>query len=288
MGYCCRFLFYLLGGALLFCASSEVHAQEVLEEGFSLEIKSGNAHRHRLESSIDLSIIPLPVPGGGRFNSTRITVGVGSNHDFSAVDLDKLHLQLFYWPHIRAFGVRRDRDQGLIGSIEIVGGSLPWVMVGKKESRNWIVGHIGIDLGYDWYRQSFEAALDGRAIRLEPMLQLSQQVDIFSRLSFRARQQVSYRGLLGHFSDREGWQLKNQLQLKATAGLYLDLTRAPLYREVQRTNPATQTVTTRRFVNQGKRWRWIILRASTSWHPVGDILGLPFSLHLATGLEHKF
>lgn len=113
-------------------------------------------------------------------------------------------------------------------------------------------------------------------------------MDLFDRLSLRARQSASYSALLGYFSDSRSLQIKNLLLVEAAAGLYLDLTRAPLYRNVPRTHPATGEITTRRTVSQGQRWRWIILRASAFWHPVGDVLGLPFGLDLATGIERKF
>lgn len=170
MGYSKQVLFFLFLGALLFLDLGMVYADEVLEEGFSVAVKSGTAARHRLEASIDLSILPLPVPGGGRFNSTRIMIGAGIDEQFSAPHIDRLQVHLLYWPHIRALGLRRERDQGLIAGFDIIGGSLPWEIAGKKESRNWIIGLVGVDLGYDWFRQHFGGTLDGRALRLRPSI----------------------------------------------------------------------------------------------------------------------
>ena len=278
----CLVLFTLLWVLLPVVAQ----ADEPLQEGFTITAGSGSHDRHRLESSLDIKVIPLP--GGGRLNGTHLMVGVGSDYGFESFDLDRGRIQLLRWSHLRTLGVYRERDQGIPLGLELGGVSIPMAFVGKKESRNWIIGHLGLDGGFAWYRQDFDAAEDGMGANVDVTFRLDQQVDIFDRLSLRSWQQAGYRLVVGQFGGRSGLEVQNQFVVSGALGLYLDITRQPLFREIPRTNPATGEVTYRRSVNQGKRWRWMIARASGHWHPVGDHTGLPHLLYVATGFERSF
>ncbi len=267
---------------------TEVSAHEPLQEGFSIGAGTGTHDRHRLEMRLDHGLIPIPIEGRARLNTTHAMVGIGTDRDFRNPDLDRLRLQLMDWPHLRLLGVERQRDEGLAIGINAAGGSIPLRIAGKKESRNWILGHIGIDLGYGWYRQHFGAREDGSGAQITPGARLDQQVDIFERLSLRAWQQASYTALIGRFGDRERIHVQHQVLLEGALGLYLDITPTPLYREIPRTDPETGEVTYRRSVNQGFRWRWMIARVSGDWHPIGDVTGLRHTVEVVTGIERSF
>ena len=267
-------------------SARQARAEEPLHEGFMIRVGAGTQGRNRVESSVDVNLLPLP--GGGRLNGTHIAVGVGTNRAFEAIALDRAHLVLLRWPHARLLGVRRDWDQGMPVDIELGGLSMPLALVGKKESRNWIIGHLGIDGDFGWYRTRFNAREDATALGLTLGGRLDEQVDLLERLSVRAWQTVEYSALFGQFGAGAGLGARQQLILRGAAGLYLDITPTPLYREVRRTDPITGEVSYRRSVNQGFRWRWMIARAMIHWQPLGYVTGLERFLFVSTGVERRF
>ena len=261
-------------------------ADEPLQEGFTAHLASGTQRRHRVLASADLNLLPLP--GGGRLNGTHISVGVGTSTSFDDVDLDRGLVQLLRWPHLRLGGVMRNRDEGIPLGVEFGGVSLPLALAGKKEARSWIISLLGVDAGLHWYRTGFNAREDGMAFKLTPSFRIDEQVDLLDRLMLRAWQKAAYSPLFGRFGGEDAPGFRHQLRLSGELGLYLDITPKPLYRQIPRTDPATGLTTTRRSVNQGLRWRWMIIKASGEWQPVGYVSGESQIFGLSTGFERRF
>lgn len=261
-------------------------ADEPLHEGFMVRAGSGTQGRHRLESSVDINLLPLP--GGGRLNGTHISLSLGTDNNFDAVGLDRAYLALLRWPHMRLLGVQRNLDEGMPLGIELGGLSMPLSLVGKKESRNWIIAHLGFDGDFNWYRTNFGAVEDAMGLGLSLHARLDQQVDIFDRLSLRAWQKACYSAIFGGFGTTPGIGVRHQVMLRGALGLYLDITREPLYRQIPRTDPVTGEVTYRKSVNQGPRWRWMIINASGHWQPIGYVTGRDRLLFVTTGFERRF
>lgn len=277
----------MVSAVILGCAFPAVaRADEPLHEGFMIRAGSGTQERHRVEASVDVNLLPLP--GGGRLNGTHIAVSVGSDRAFGEVGLDRAQVQLLRWTHARLLGVRRDLDLGLPLGVDLGGLSMPLGLAGKKESRNWVIAHVGVDGDFNWYRESFGAGEDATGLGLTVSGRIDQQADLLERLSVRAWQKVGYRVMFGQFGAGAGLGVRQQLALQGAFGVYLDITPRPLYREIPRTNPVTGEVTYRRSVNQGLRWRWMIARVEACWQPVGYVTGLDRYLFAATGFERRF
>lgn len=248
---------------------------------------TGDYGRHRLTSTLDIEVIPLP--GGGRLNGTHLMVAAGVDDAFQDLDLDRGRLQLLRWSHLRSLAVYRDRDRGAPLGLELGGLSMPFALAGKKESRNWWIAHVGLDAGFAWYDREFDAVDNGMGANLDVGGRLDEQVDLWwPRLSVRAWQAASYRLLVGQFNEATALRATHEVRLEGGLGIYLDITAEPLFRDVPRTDPASGEVTYRRSVNQGKRWRWMIANISGHWHPIGDYTGRPHQWTVATGLERRY
>jgi hypothetical protein len=278
--------FAFVSALLCFALPTTASADEPLHEGFMVRAGTGTQGRNRLESSVDINLLPLP--GGGRLNGTHIALSLGTDNAFDSVGLDRAYVALLRWPHMRLLGVKRNLDEGLPLGVELGGLSMPLALVGKKESRNWIIAHIGFDGNFNWYRERFTAVEDAMGLGLSLHARLDEQVDIFERLSLRAWQKACYSAIFGLFGDTPGLGVRQQVMLHGALGLYLDITREPLYRLIPRTDPVTGEVTYRKSVNQGPRWRWMIVNASGHWQPLGYVTGRDKLLFLTTGIERRF
>ncbi len=276
-----------LACAFLFASiPREALADEPLQDGVMVRLGSGTQGRNRLESSVDFNLIPLP--GGGRLHGTHISLSLGTNNAFDSVGLDRAYVAILRWPHTRLFGFQRNLDEGMPLGVDIGGLSMPLAIAGKKESRNWIIGLLGFDGDLNWYDTDFGATEEAIGLGLSLHARLDQQLDLLDRLSVRAWQKASYRAIFGGFGSSFELGIRHQVMLQGALGLYLDITREPLYRQIPRTDPVTGEVTYRRSVNQGARWRWMMVNVSGHWQPAGYVTGIDRLLSITTGFERRF
>lgn len=89
--------------------------------------------------------------GGGCFNGIYIVLSFGIDNVFDFVGFDCVYVVLLRWLYMCLFGVKCNFDEGLLFGVEFGGLLMLLVLVGKKESRNWIIVYIGFDGNFNWY-----------------------------------------------------------------------------------------------------------------------------------------
>jgi len=263
------------------------HADDLLHEGQAVDIGARSDHSLITQLASDLAIFPFPggpSVWGAPINATRVELTLATTTQ--GVGFEAGRAEFIRWPHLHVLGVERDTRAGCAFGTEVLGLYLPlWGDIGSRE---WSIFTIGADTGYRHQLTHAGARHAGDLGYTTATVELAIQHQVSDRTQLRSFAEGTYTLGVGKLEHVAGAAAEQLVELSAGLSLFYDLTDEPPVRHVPRTDPGTGEVTYTTLVNEGKRWRLIVLEISGAYRPFDSISTAPAVAMINTGLRHEY